>query len=427
MGNYWLLDWLDEEGVRGLRDSRRLLSTSAGLDRLVTRAEEVGNQEISRIPAAQDQIIAGSGFDLSGDLDCSDAECIKKRVTDVLYRTWHYFDTVVVTGLDANNIIGMIEGDWPKSEVIQTVLSHVDVAFYIRRTGAEKALTFSQKPYCCTTHIWHFARDAGLFGVDRQVRALTKKLKSSGKMIDCRPAENGVWCDITHPAIDTINVDLYEVDFPPNEAVVIEKWAGNYARSCIASLARDAAFARSNGATLGQRSAIAENLIPAKRRRPTASDVAFNLELPVVQYLPIKELLAMREHEATDFQAFRFALRQAIATRLESMHRVDAQQIAESVIDDVLEPALIGIDRKMNRAVELLTKRSAVSLSVGVALATVGLLTFAPIAGPGFILGAGAWAASHADYIKDQRDVKLNDMYFLWRLSERSLRHMDST
>ena len=383
VAQYWLLDWLDEEGADSLRAAKRALSTNAGFKRLLARAEQVSNEETGAIDEARGQIIAGSGLDLSGALDCSESECMKKRVSDVLYRTWHYFDTVVVTGLDADELPGLIQNGWPRDEVVKAAMNHIDVALHVRKTGAEKALTFAQKPYYCMKHIDHHAREAGMIGVRKRMRDFRKALKSSGKLIGWRQNDGGVFCDVSHPALDIISVNLYHVQFPPNQEEILDQWSDNYASQYIATLVRDTAFARRNGAALGLRAAIDGALIPTRRGRPTVSDVAFNLQLPIVEHLPIKELLSIREHEAADFHAFRSALSRAVEARLASMPTADSDQIAESVIDDLLEPALQQIDRKLIRATELLARRSVASAALGVALATVGLLAFAPVAVPG--------------------------------------------
>jgi hypothetical protein len=100
-----------------------------------------------------------------------------------------------------------------------------------------------------------------------------------------------------------------------------------------------------------------------------------------------------------------------------------AEQVAASVIDNVIEPALSDLQRSVSGAATALSRRAGVSLVLGSALTSVGLLALAPLTVPGAIVGAGSLLASYGDFVKDRKEVGLSDMYFLWKLSETAARH----
>lgn len=153
------------------------------------------------------------------------------------------------------------------------------------------------------------------------------------------------------------------------------------------------ALTRKQSAALGQVCGRSEVELSELAAAPTAEQVALNLTLPIVQSLPIKEILSLREHEAAKFHAFRNAIRVAITERLKALPNADAYQVAESVYEDVIEPALVALDRKVNKAANLFGKSLLTTVAVGSVVATVGLLAFAPIVAPGIVIAAGGTLA----------------------------------
>jgi hypothetical protein len=93
----------------------------------------------------------------------------------------------------------------------------------------------------------------------------------------------------------------------------------------------------------------------------------------------------------------------------------DPKEISQEIRRDVIDPALNGIERRLNAARSALLRKGAVSVGVGALATTCGLLTANPL-----LIGSGFATAmttvAHVNkYIEEDRDVSLSDMYFLWR------------
>lgn len=420
MAQYWLLDWMDVEGIKTLDDATKALQSNSLFDRFVERVkqESVGNME--PIPAAYEQIVAGMGVDLSGAFDCIRAQCIIERVDHLVRRTWHYFDTVVVTGLDPLRL--SIE---PGNPIFwRQVFNHIEVALYVRNSGVEPFLTFSPKPPYCEKHLDEHGREAGLAPITKVADEFSRIIRKGVQMKELGIRHGKRVVSFTHPLLNTMQERQFGLSEKIHSGKASKKWAADYARSYAAHLIGDATLARVNHAALGRLAIVKGDKLPKGRQKATVADAAFNLSVPYIDSLPVKELLAVREHEASDFQAFRAALRSAIEVRIRALPQADSEQVAKSVIDDVIEPALIDLDRKLMRASDALLKRSAAAIGIGTVLTTVGLLAFAPLVAPGIIVGAGGLLANFNDYLKDCKEVKLSDMHFLWHLSERSVSHV---
>lgn len=428
MTKYWLLEWLDDEGVTKIEQARQLLETEKGFERLIQRADAQCKKHPEALPEAYQQLVAGSGLDLTGHFSCYSADCARGMVDQLVLHAWHSFEKVVVTGFDASYLIDGLLPAAPREHTLRVILVHVDVALYIRATGAERMFIFVNKPMYCEEHLDVHAKECGLNSISYMARQLSTSLQNGCHL--AKYVKNGrTVLKFEHPSltlaeISVSNQDLESVD---NEELK-KKWADGYSRSVAATLVANTVLARLNGAALGQITGIgAEQVLPMRKSRratkPTTEDVAFHISLPFVEGLPIKEILAVRDHEATQFQAFQVALRASIQARIDSLGSVDAARIADSVVDDVLEPAIIELDRKVSRAGELLAQRSGVAIAIGTVVTTVGLLAFAPLAAPGIVIAAGGVLASANDFLKDKKDVKLSDMHFLWRLANRSHHH----
>jgi len=223
-----------------------------------------------------------------------------------------------------------------------------------------------------------------------------------------------------HPALDISTLRRYPRASCPELDEFAQDIAKGQAETYIAHAIRSAAIARKQSAALGHLVARSGVQLEEVAGRPTPQEVAFNLQLPVIQSLPINELLSFRAHEAAEFHAFRAALRMAIEERLKALPDANAEKVAESVYEDVLEPALISLDRKTSKAVDLLAKRSIATLAVGSVVTTVGLLAFAPIVVPGIVIAAGGTLANYLEWVKDRKEVELSDLHFLWQLTEKA-------
>lgn len=94
--------------------------------------------------------------------------------------------------------------------------------------------------------------------------------------------------------------------------------------------------------------------------------------------------------------------------------------MAAEIKQDIIEPELRTIRKRLSGTKSYGKASAAATMSVGVATATVGMLTpihlSGPLAGLAVLTAAGASAKTVIDeWLKAQREVKMSDMYFLWK------------
>jgi hypothetical protein len=156
---------------------------------------------------------------------------------------------------------------------------------------------------------------------------------------------------------------------------------------------------------------------------PTLEQIAFQLRLPVVDGLSTKDLLALREEEGDAFDAFRSSLREAIQERIRIGEPSNTDSLAAEVEQDVIEPALIDIQRRLAAAEKLLNKKQSVNVALA-ALSTVCGLVGQPELGMGVYLAAGGSAVNaEFKYMEEKRDVSLEGMYFLWSAKQHATKN----
>jgi hypothetical protein len=159
-----------------------------------------------------------------------------------------------------------------------------------------------------------------------------------------------------------------------------------------------------------------------QRAHVIESDVAFNLQLPTLNNLPLSELLKIRQDEWVYFDRFRQSLKEAIRQRVSS-DAASPAVVAEQIYEDVIEPGLNDVTRRLDVVQKALDRKLATGIAIGGLITTVGVITGAPL-----IIGAGIAAMGSSvpvaqKYFDDKGSIELADMYFLWRLEQRANRH----
>lgn len=413
---YWLLEWLDAEGVADPEVALGVLATRKGWQRFVAAAEA----EFDRPPPVgrlKNALLAGPTFDLSGFMSCGMASCLRREFDELVRRTWLYFDTVVVEGMSPDDPLADAGGENFDLNA-PFYAAHIATALYVRDTGAEDFVTFRRRGHYCEQHLEQHASDAGLPPVAPARTRLLEELSSGGQVL---PHPDDRVVGYRHPALP--GVRLMEKR-GRSEAELLQDAAASTARVAVARYIGKVAAARAAHAALGQLTAGSQPLIPlgdvGKDDGLSPADVAVNVALPYWEDAGAGDLLALRQIDGDEYQVFRGALRKTIEERIKALPGEDAESVAESVVDDVLRPAVAGLERKMRRSSDLLRRRSAAALVTGGAITTVGLLSFAPLTVPGLVLGVGGLLANYGDVLKDRREVELSDLHFLWRVSDRA-------
>jgi len=154
---------------------------------------------------------------------------------------------------------------------------------------------------------------------------------------------------------------------------------------------------------------------------PTLEEVAFNLQLPVLDGVPAQSLIALRRNEGDAFRRFQGALRTAIQERIKVAGASCSAVMAEEIRRDVIDPRVSEIGSLLKSSEWTLTKKSATGVFLGALATTCGILCGAPVT-MAFSAGAtaavtllGKAAGSHIDRLAE---IKAGDMYFMWKATE---------
>lgn len=174
------------------------------------------------------------------------------------------------------------------------------------------------------------------------------------------------------------------------------------------------------------RKADALPLLPS-RLVPDASEIValFDVAMPFIDRLPLKELKNLIEKEHHVFLSFRHELKQAIATLHTEMlgSHISPQAVAVEIRDDVINPAMAKINRELEKIVHVRSLRigGAVlgTLAMGLAAATGGndhVQVASQLLAAG---GLGLVTKEYADDVSDRHSLRENPWYFLWTIKNR--------
>lgn len=153
----------------------------------------------------------------------------------------------------------------------------------------------------------------------------------------------------------------------------------------------------------------------------TVGDVAFELQLPVLDELPIWDIVKIRQDGSEYFRNFQHSLSAAIEERLSD--DAVSQALADEVTRDVIEPDVARIAARLRSAESSLKRKAGTSVALGALTTTVGVVIGAPLVVAAGIAAVGTSLPAAHKYFDDKRSVELSDMYFLWRLEEEAGMH----
>jgi hypothetical protein len=155
--------------------------------------------------------------------------------------------------------------------------------------------------------------------------------------------------------------------------------------------------------------------------KPTVDDVLFKLDLPVLDGVPPKDLMKLRNDERDSFIEFRAALAVAARECIALSGSQNAHTIAMQLQADTIEPALSRIRNRLAATEGAFVKKAAFGSALG-ALTTVCGVLFrfpAPIAASAGVAAVVTAANSALQKRADERrEISLDDMYFLWKATE---------
>jgi hypothetical protein len=419
---FWLYDWIDTFEIKELSQAENLLKDAGLRKDLQKRAAEVPftTEEIS--PSDTPTIVAGRAIDLSGELDCFAWECMKKQVDKLFSHVWHYFDRIVVVGPSAHKYSSLLKPD-AEPQVIERLLTYVRLLLYVREIGAEDLLIFRQKRPPCEVHLEEHLKEVGLDSTlmlgDELIEKLASRAEISAEVHDDHLDYTFIHPEFEHTVWGAIKKSDARSDIELRHAVT-----ASVIKRYLANLASDIYTAQVLGSPLGSTVHFHGQLLNTFKAGLEEADVAFQLKLPVLEEVSPDVLLKVRYDERPHFEKFRQSLRLAIKQRLENASSEKANEIAEEIRRDVINPALNDIELRLKAAKSAVTKKTGLSLSLGALATTCGLLTANP-----FLIAAGATPAvgytiaAGQKFIEENRDITLSDMYFLWQAQEHSKIH----
>ena len=410
---FWLYDWIDTFEVKDRNQATRLLNDPGIVRGLRKRAMDVPFTTDLVAPSDAPTIVAGQAIDLSGQLDCLHWDCLKKQVDNLFSHVWHYFDRIVVVGPSAHGFSRLLEPD-PSPNAIEKLLTYVELLLYIRKIGAEKLLLFRQKRPPCEHHFDDHMREVGLDPIsmlsNQRIAQFTNRAKISVEPHDDHLDYTFIHPDFEHTVWGSIEMRNSESQLHAVTASVMKKY--------LSSLSSDIYTSHVLNSPLGSTINFHGQLLNTIKDGLHEGEVAFNLQLPVLEGIPPEILIKIRNDQQPHFEKFRQSLRLAIKERLNVLERSNATAIAEEIRKDVIIPALSDIEVRLNGARDSVTKKAGLSIILGTLSTTFGLLSANPVAiGAGVTAAVGGTLAAGQKYIEEKRDVTLSDMYFLWQAS----------
>jgi len=419
-GSFWFFDWLDAYSVTSLRDANRALQSGSTFEAIREFAvKAVANSQPLMEPDFS--LVAGRGLDLSGHLDCNASACRLRQVDTLFRHAWHYFDRIVVADAVSHEV--SMHWDAPRRDLKRWLLSHIEVLLHLRKLGAERLVVFREKPAPCEVHWDRHAAEAGLQGIVADKDALADELLQLAH-VDAKDGGDGsadfifVHPEFEHSVWGTV-VPSEAGDCSP--ATIRHAAAVAVVRRYLAHLTSDVRMGRMAAAPLGSTVWFHGQILRRAGSSPAPSDVALELELPILEAVPLETLLKLRTDERDAFVRFRYKLRQAAREQLKAATSSSPAALAQQISQDLVEPEVERIRQRLASAQRMLAKRTAVGVTLGGLVTVCGLLAgvappLATAAGVGAMTTVAGGAA--AKDLDERREIGLSDMYFVWKAVE---------
>ena len=416
--NYWLARWIDEYAIQNEEDIVRCLSAQSSIQKVI----EAIVPEISdplKIPEVHvhDGAVAGRRVDLSGVLGCGAYECQRKIIDTSFGPILHYFDNVVVEGFSPHRAFEMAKSD--PTQFGYFILQHAQTFLYLRRIGAEPFAVFTEKPGLCVDHFNQSADGSHVFSAydgNEKAKLVSRILRTS--TFDIHELPDGWYFIADGPLIhEPLTVYFNKTGKKPTKKLAAENLAERYSGALVTDIFSAQLF-RLPLADAGSAVWLTKG---RQRNRFTDSDVALQLDLPILNHLDLGTFLKLREDERESFESFRTALTAAISQQLSKGST--AEQVATAVVKEIVAPSLAEIERRAVSSRRVIGKKSALDFSVGTAAAIVGLTESIPLVltvSAAAIPAALGVAHSHID---ERESIRRSDYYFLWRAKKTMPKH----
>ncbi|MER5826170.1 hypothetical protein ABT086_28890 [Streptomyces mirabilis] len=422
MSDHWLYSWIDEFEIKSGDQASHLLALPGPAEKLHEAAKNIPKWHAGDPPKGR-SIVAGSTMDFSGRMNCSHAECLMRQVDRLFGRVWHYFDSAVVEGPQADFYIRSLENRPSRQGAFAlnySITQDVDFLLHLRRLGIADHLIFRPKPHAfCTRHIEQHAAEAGISHlIGEDVRAqIAKQLKSESEIL-IRQSSGERWrYNVIHPSSSEpftgSFVSTKKKAKKPTKAQIAEI----VVKRSVASLIYDVATCKWLSLPLAEEfSYLQASQQVANAARESA--VAFQLPMPVMHGMTSGDIVKMRADMRPHFDRFQHALTLAIREQIERDPERANPDIVKSVTEEFIRPAFADIERSLLEAKRSFSVKVGASMAVGSTVATVGLLSSVPLVIGAGLAAVGVTLGGLHKHVDDRKDIKTSDVYFLWKASK---------
>lgn len=416
---HWLYKWMDEFEVDHCNVDVVFRSPTA-VRRLFDLTAAAVSAEKKPIDPSKDAVVAGRTLDINGPYTCSKFVCTQQRIDRTFLSTWHYFDSIVVSGPSERAIAKAIattkKADRAKN-LIGPLAEDVALFSYLRHIGAADHVTFRTKEFSlCECCFEKEAQRVGLSAIlDKEARERVVQSMLRDADIGLRLLYPGAWAaELDHDSLPERLVWGIKSRKKPTKRQVIEEFIHQGAGGMLED------FYQSSELKLPLLQEVRPSLFGKEDAavKSAGESVALALDLPYLEGATAADVLAFMSDERPAFDRFKSAIRKSIQEKVEKAGDESPDVTARRVIKEYVQPSLAEIDASLASARKLLAKKSAVGVGVGAVVATVGVLTAMPL-----IIGAGVTAAASPlldakKYLEDRSTLESKDMYFLWQMQK---------
>lgn len=389
----------------------------------VSRLRELASESLHSqkpLDPSKDAIVAGRTLDLHGPYNCSRFACTKHRIDRTFLSTWHYFDSIVVTGPNESNLIRAISTTKRKDRedrLIEPITEDIRLFSYLRQIGAEKHLDFRRKSYplcdCCYPKA---AERIGLTAVtDEAAKGRVMSSLEASAHVQSYLRSPGVWaCEIDHDALPERFVWHIRSKRKPSKKEMLE----DFLHQATRGLLEDYYHSKELSLPLIQEVRTSFYGKVESSKNITDYAIALSVELPFLKGATAADIIKLMEDERPSFERFQVALRKAIQEKAEKAGDASPEELGKRVTKDYIRPSLAEIDILLSSAKKAFAKKSATAVGIGSVLVTAGILTAMPL-----VIAAGATAAASPlidakKYLDDRSALESKDMYFLWQVGK---------
>lgn len=426
MTAYWFWDWMRQHRVTDGRSLRRSIARPGVLDSLL-QACPPSEPFIRQQPPEDAEITGGKGIDLTGDLGCHHIDCLSKELSGLFQHAWHYFDRIALPDQAFERLLA-----FKRHKKVDALCERLDPFVLILRKinhlGGLDLLRFDVRSPACAQHFRRHAREAAIDQSFANTHNLARELLKTAKMSIRETSDAGhrhLEYRLDSPSFQHTEWGALcskRERLPINEARRREAAAVAVVQRYLAAISADALAARRAMSPLGSAIGFYRELL-ATHPSPRVEDIAFELELPVNSAASLKSLIRLRKEEPEAFIRFQLALRTAMKERLASASSRTSAAIAKQIKREVIEPALGDIRRKLKTSRSIAARSAGAGMALGAIATTVGLMS--PLSGNpvgvglavggAITLGMASLKKANDDELAVHREVKLSDMYFLWK------------